>query len=74
MESLRFEDVVFRHKTAEQNAIDGISFKGQRWRVPKAFKGKLVAVATNDTDGLYDERNISLGLIAGVLCYLLCLV
>ena len=27
LESLRFEDVVFRHKTAEQNAIDGISFR-----------------------------------------------
>jgi ATP-binding cassette subfamily B protein len=26
LESLRFEDVVFRHKSAEQNAIDGISF------------------------------------------------
>lgn len=31
-----------------------ISFKGQRWRVPKAFKGKLVAVRATDTDGLYD--------------------
>jgi ATP-binding cassette subfamily B protein len=27
LESLRFEDVVFRHKSAEQNAIDGISFR-----------------------------------------------
>jgi len=27
LESLRFEDVVFRHKTAEQNAVDGISFR-----------------------------------------------
>lgn len=31
-----------------------ISFKGQRWRVPKAFKGKLVAVRPTPTDGLYD--------------------
>ena len=31
-----------------------ISFKGQRWRVPKAFKGKLVAVRPTSTDGLYD--------------------
>jgi transposase InsO family protein len=30
-----------------------ISFKGQRWRVPKAFKGKLVAVRPTPTDGLY---------------------
>lgn len=27
LESLRFEEVVFRHKTATYNAIDGISFK-----------------------------------------------
>ncbi len=27
LESLRFEDVVFRHKTALENAIDGISFR-----------------------------------------------
>ena len=31
-----------------------ITFKGQRWRVPKAFKGKLVAVRPTPTDGLYD--------------------
>ena len=31
-----------------------ISFRGQRWRVPKAFKGKLVAVRPTSTDGLYD--------------------
>ena len=31
-----------------------ISFKGQRWRVPKAFKGKLVAVRPTHADGLYD--------------------
>ena len=27
LESLRFENVVFRHKTASENAIDGISFR-----------------------------------------------
>lgn len=29
LESLRFEDVVFRHKTASQNAVDGISFAAE---------------------------------------------
>lgn len=29
LNSLRFEDVVFRHKTASQNAIDGISFQAK---------------------------------------------
>jgi len=31
-----------------------ISFKSCRWRVPKAFNGKLVAVRPTQTDGLYD--------------------
>lgn len=29
IESIRFEDVVFRHKTAVENALDGISFAAQ---------------------------------------------
>ena len=29
LDTLRFEDVVFRHKTATQNAVDGISFASQ---------------------------------------------
>ncbi|MEX2232592.1 MAG: ABC transporter ATP-binding protein, partial [Cyclobacteriaceae bacterium] len=35
LEELRFENVVFRHKSANQNAIDGISFKVE--------KGKTIA-------------------------------
>jgi len=31
-----------------------ISFNGRSWRVPKAFKGKIVAVRPSHTDGLYD--------------------
>jgi transposase InsO family protein len=31
-----------------------ISFKGQRWRVPKAFRQKLVAVRPTADDGRYD--------------------
>lgn len=31
-----------------------ISFKSRRWRVPKAFNGKLVAVRPTPIDGLYD--------------------
>jgi transposase InsO family protein len=31
-----------------------ISFKSRRWRVPKAFNGKVVAVRPAQTDGLYD--------------------
>lgn len=31
-----------------------ISFRGQRWRVPKAFKGKLVAIRPTPDDGLYN--------------------
>jgi transposase InsO family protein len=31
-----------------------INFNGQRWRVPKAFRQKLVAVRPTPTDGLYD--------------------
>jgi ATP-binding cassette, subfamily B, bacterial len=30
LQKIRFHDVVFRHKTASQNAIDGISFEVQR--------------------------------------------
>jgi ATP-binding cassette subfamily B protein len=37
LEDLRFENVVFRHKSANQNAIDGISFDAQ--------KGKTIAFA-----------------------------
>jgi len=31
-----------------------ISFNAGRWRVPKAFRGKIVAVRPTSTDGLYD--------------------
>ncbi|WP_082521903.1 ABC transporter ATP-binding protein [Ramlibacter sp. Leaf400] len=30
IESLRFEDVVFRHRGAQENALDGVSFAAQR--------------------------------------------
>jgi transposase InsO family protein len=36
------------------NADSRISFNGRLWRVPKAFKGKTVAVRPTQTDGLYD--------------------
>lgn len=36
------------------NAGSHISFKGRTWRVPKAFKGKIVAVRPTSTEGLYD--------------------
>ncbi len=31
-----------------------ISFKNQSWRVPKAFRGKIVVIRPTATDGLYD--------------------
>ena len=31
-----------------------ISFKGRPWRIPKAFRGKTVAIRHTQTDGLYD--------------------
>lgn len=36
------------------NAASHISFKGRAWRVPKAFKGKILAVRPTGADGLYD--------------------
>jgi len=31
-----------------------ITFRSRRWRIPKAFKGKTVAIRPTHTDGLYD--------------------
>ncbi|KRB45844.1 IS481 family transposase [Phenylobacterium sp. Root700] len=31
-----------------------ITFLGQRWRIPQAFKGKILAVRPTPVDGLYD--------------------
>lgn len=31
-----------------------ITFLGQRWRIPQAFKGKIVAIRPTPTDGVYD--------------------
>ena len=32
---------------------DYVSFKGQSWKVPQAFRGERVAIRPRTTDGLY---------------------
>ena len=44
------DDLLRRVPTSEGR----ISFRNRIWRIPKAFRGKIVAVRPSSTDGLYD--------------------
>ncbi|WP_119079778.1 ABC transporter ATP-binding protein [Chitinophaga alhagiae] len=58
LESLRFEDVVFRHKTAGYNAIDGISFSVE--------KGQTIAFVGPSGSGKSTLVKLLVGLYAPV--------
>ena len=64
LEELRFEDVSFRHKSASQNAIDGIGFQIQ--------KGKTVAFVGPSGSGKSTLVKLLVGLylpVEGQICF-----
>jgi ATP-binding cassette, subfamily B, bacterial len=64
LEELRFENVIFRHKSASQNAIDGISFHVQ--------KGKTIAFVGPSGSGKSTLVKLLVGLylpVDGQICF-----